>query len=209
MKRLNFCGGRRRLGSPNGPRLRLDTMFEFEEEETALAKYVVERPTFLFVRSKFRLIITNEVLIFTENTSNNKIRRRVPIEILSGMSKKLSTSSKSLVIHISGHADEFVYTSYRDDIIDLVKRLYAYKMKKNLPIFAPAETGLKDYCTTDTEAEQGLTRMPERSKALASENVYIEYSDDEKESDDTDYVSNFLKLSFIRICTRTNYLQIY
>lgn len=174
-----------------------------------MAKYVVERPAFLFVRTKFKLIITNELLIFTDNPSNSKVRRRIPIDILSGMSKKLSEKSKSLVIHISGHADEFVYTSHRDDIIDLVKRLYAYKMKKNLPIFAPAETGLKDYCTTEAEAEQGLTRMPERSKALASENVYIEYSDEDKESDDTDYVSSFLKTSFLRNCTRTNYLQNY
>ena len=118
--------------------------------------------------------ITNEEIIFMTTNENKEIRRRVPIKMVSGISKKIKKDSKSLVLHIRGGADEFFYTNDRDDIIDLIKRIYAYERKLNLPIFAPAESQLMDYCTNEEEAAKGMTRMPDRKLALEEENVYIE-----------------------------------
>lgn len=99
----------------------------------------------------------------------------------------MKTDSKSLLIHVQGGADEFFHTNDRADIIDLIKRLYASKMKKNLPIFNPTESGLGDYCTTEAEAHKGLTRMPPRSSALPEEKVLEEYST--LETEDSNNVS--------------------
>jgi hypothetical protein len=110
-----------------------------------LGTYSVETPAFLFIKSKFKLIITTENLLFTDGEDKKKIRRKVPIEMLSGISKKIKAGSRSLVFHIYKEADEFVRTDDRDEILDLVKRMYAYKVRKNLLIFAPAEKSLGDY----------------------------------------------------------------
>jgi len=97
------------------------------------------------MKNKYKFLITNEQLIFGDSENKKAIRRKIPIEILSGISKKNKKSSRSLVFHIYQQADEFFRTEDRDDILDLVKRLYAYRMKKNLLIFEPAEKSLGDY----------------------------------------------------------------
>jgi hypothetical protein len=133
-----------------------------------------------------------------KDNDTKEFRRKVPIEILAGISKKSKKESKSLVVHIYGNEDEFFYTDDRDDIIDLVKRLFWNKKHKNLPIFNPSDSKLGDYCTNKTESDKGLTRMPAKKHAIASENIYIEV--DESASDDTQDVSNFEILKF------TNYI---
>ena len=57
----------------------------------------------------------------------------------------------------------------------MLKRLYADKVKKNLPIFSPSQSDLDKYWTTEKEAEKGLTRMPKIETALESENIIIEH----------------------------------
>lgn len=141
------------------------------------------------MKDKYKFHITNDEILFAHPTEKNRIRRRVPIKVLAGMSKKLEEHSKSLVIHIYGQADEFFYTNDRDDIMDLIKRIYAYKMQKNLPIFAPSESKLNEYCTTDKEAKEGLTRMPHKSTALAAEAIILDYESTENDTDDSNYVS--------------------
>lgn len=93
----------------------------------------------------------------------------------------MKKNSKSLLIHIRGGADEFFYTNNRDEIMDLVKRIYAYSKKENLPVFAPAESKLVHYCTTQDEGEQGLTRMPSRKLALPDEGILEEGKETDSE----------------------------
>ena len=82
-------------------------------------------------------------------------------------------------------------TDNRDEIIDLIKRLYADKTKKNLPIFAPSSTGLDKFWTTKEEASKGLTRMPRRETALEEENIIVEQLEEPEEDlkEDEDVVS--------------------
>lgn len=128
-------------------------------------------------------MITFDELLFTVSADNNKIRRRLPIKMISGISKKLKEDSKSLVIHAYQEADEFFHTDDRDDIISILKKLYYQTCHKNLLVFSPAESSLGDYCTTEEEAKKGLTRMPKKSTALDSENLYIDSSSDTERED--------------------------
>lgn len=96
-------------------------------------------------RKKSKLSITNFELLFFKDIDGPDLRRKVSIKHLSGLSKKMKKKSKSLLIHIRGGADEFFYTSDRDDIMDLIKRLFAYSRKTNLPVFSPAESKLVYY----------------------------------------------------------------
>lgn len=139
-------------------------------------------------KSKFKFSITNFDIIFFKDKEGKEIRRKVPLKNLSGLSKKMKKGSKSLLIHIRGGADEFFYTSSRDEIMDLLKRLFAYSKKTNLPVFAPAESKLIYYCTSQEEGEQGLTRMPDKKFALTEENIL----EGPKESESTDTVIKVL-----------------
>mmetsp|Transcript_7127 Transcript_7127/g.6663 ORF Transcript_7127/g.6663 Transcript_7127/m.6663 type:complete len:424 (+) Transcript_7127:104-1375(+) len=96
---------------------------------------------------------------------------KYPSRMSLGFLNKNKKSSKSLLVHIRGEGDEFFYTKDRDDIMDLLKRLYAYLMKQNLPVFAPAKSKLIYYCTTQEEGERGLTRMPDKQYALPDEKI--------------------------------------
>ena len=93
-------------------------------------------------------------------------------------------------------------TDYRDEVIDLIKRLYKDKLKKNLPIFAPTLTNLGNFCTTQEEANKGLTRMPKRETALEEENIIQEQSADE-ESKEEDNVILFCLMSRILYLLKT------
>jgi hypothetical protein len=159
-----------------------------DEDDWVLACYTCEKPEFSIFHKKFKIMITNDFLFIMKDNGVKDFRRKVPIAILAGISKKAKKESLSLVVHIYGEADEFFYTEDRDDIIDLVKRLYWNKKRKNLPIFIPSNSKLGDYWTTLDESEKGLTRMPARKHAIATENIYIEV--DESVSDDTQDVSN-------------------
>lgn len=86
----------------------------------------------------------------------------------------MSAKSRSLVIHIKSESDEFFHTDSRNEILDLIKKLYADKLKKNLPIFSPSQSDLDKFWTTEKEAEKGFTRMPKIETALESENIVIE-----------------------------------
>ena len=113
-----------------------------------------------------------------KDSEGREVRRKVKISLLAGISRKENKSSKSLLIHIYGGADEFFYTKNRDEIIGQIKKLFFEVKKKNLPIFAPAKSSIDDYCTSQEEAEKGLTRMPDRKNAIESENIYKETEDD-------------------------------
>lgn len=141
------------------------------DDEIKLLERVIEKPGFLFLKSKQKIIVTDIRVILTTGSETDDIKRSISYEDLAGLSKKMAKDSKSLVIHVYGGADEFFHTNDREDIMNTIKRMYAYRMGINLPVFSPAEKSLKDYCTTEKEAAQGLTRMPDKSEALEEENL--------------------------------------
>lgn len=93
----------------------------------------------MIFKSKQKIIVTNTRVIFTTGSETDTVKRSFDFKEIAGISKKTAKESRSLVIHVFGTADEFFHTEKRDDIVDVIKRIYAEKMKLNLPVFSPAE----------------------------------------------------------------------
>lgn len=72
----------------------------------------------------------------------------------------------------------------KEVIVDMTKRVYSTLTKKNLPIFVSVKGKLDEYVTSASEAEEGVTRMPDRSLRLKSERLVHDSSSDESEDDD-------------------------
>ena len=56
----------------------------------------------------------------------------------------------------------------RDEIIKLVKQLFAKIKKYNLPIYGIQSTNLRDYTTTEKDAKRNVSRMPPANVSVAS-----------------------------------------
>lgn len=48
----------------------------------------------------------------------------------------------------------------RDEIIDLIKRLFLIEMKENCPIYHTTNKDLKEFTTTEKDAKKQISRMP-------------------------------------------------
>ena len=123
--------------------------------------------------------------IITDEFTDKEIRS-IAIGNLSGISK--STQSDYMVFHWERDFDEMLEVGRKDDIIDMTKRVYSTLTKKNLPIFEINEKKLDDYVTSQSDADEGISKMPDRSLRIKSERLVhdSESSEEEQEVSDGD-----------------------
>ena len=74
------------------------------------------------------------------------------------------------------------------EIVDLIKRIYANLMKKNLPIFGIPTKDLNSYTTREKDAYLEICRMPLRQFRMRDERVLedLDSSDDDEEGKELD-----------------------
>lgn len=154
------------------------------EEETNLVKTVGHKDFLLFFKVMYNIYVTDYRVIITDGFTDKEIRS-IAIGNLAGITK--SSISNYIVFHWERDFDEMLEVARKDDIIDMTKRVYSNLTKKNLPIFEIDENKLDSYVTSQSEADDGITRMPDRSTRLRSDRlVYDSSSSEEEEGEDQD-----------------------
>ena len=69
------------------------------------------------------------------NVKKDKVKRKINLEQLSGISKTMLGSKNEFTLHVANEYDYRFLTDRRTEIIDLIRYAYAEKLKNNLPIF--------------------------------------------------------------------------
>ena len=153
------------------------------EEETKLVKTVGHKDFLIFFKTMYNIYITDYRIIITDGFTDKEIRS-IAIGNLAGLTK--SSSSNCLVIHCERDFDEMLEVTRREDVIEMIKRVYTTLTRKNLPIFEINESKLDDFVTSQSDADEGITRMPDRSTRLKSERLVYDASSSEEDSDGQD-----------------------
>ena len=153
------------------------------EEETNLVKTVGHKDFLLFFKVMYNIYVTDYRVIITDGFTDKEIRS-IAIGNLAGITK--SSISNYIVFHWERDFDEMLEVARKDDIIDMTKRVYSNLTKKNLPIFEIDENKLDSYVTSQSEADDGITRMPDRSTRLRSDRLVYDSSSSEEEGEDQD-----------------------
>ena len=105
---------------------------------------------------------------------------------MKGLTKSTVHGATAFVLHVRQSYDELIYSNKQSEVIEVIKRLYAQKVKKNLAIFGVEGTDLWDFTTTEKNAIFGFSKMPLRKLRLKDERVYSDQSSssDEDEEDE-------------------------
>jgi tRNA A-37 threonylcarbamoyl transferase component Bud32 len=150
------------------------------EEETNLVKTVGHKDFLLFFKVMYNIYVTDYRVIITDGFTDKEIRS-IAIGNLAGITK--SCISNYIVFHCERDFDEMLEVTRKDDIIEMTKLVYSNLTKKNLAIFEVNENKLDDYVTTQSDVDNDITRMPDRSTRLRTERLVYDSSSSEEEGE--------------------------
>lgn len=115
-------------------------------------------------------------VITTENIYNikkDKIKRRIRIVNLSGLSKSNLGAKNEFTLHVKQDYDYRFITDRRSEIIELIKHRFAEKTFENLPIFGIEKSNLYDFTTLEKDFKKGISKYPPSHFRLACENLLV------------------------------------
>ena len=102
--------------------------------------------------------MTNKALY---NIHKNSIKRAIPIQEVGGLSKTIPPSkAQEFTIHVPQKYDYRFSSARRDQIVDLIKRVYIAIHKDNCPVFCITAKDLKDFTTTEKDMKKSISRFP-------------------------------------------------
>ena len=153
------------------------------EEETVLVEAVGHKDFLIFFKQMYNILVTDYRIIIADSSTNHE-QRSLAIGNLEGITR--SSCSDYIVIHSEREPDEMLEVTRKEVIIDMIKRVYTTLTKKNLPIFVSVKKKLDEYVTTQEEADEGLTRMPDRSNRDRSERLVHDSSSEESDEEGCD-----------------------
>lgn len=101
-----------------------------------------------------------------------KIKRRIPIHKIGGVSKTTVPGKNEFTIHVPTEYDyRFISERYkigyiliiifrREEIIEFLKFKFMEKMQTNLPIFGIQKTNLREFTTTEKDMKKLVSKFP-------------------------------------------------
>lgn len=117
------------------------------------------------------LVITSDNIY---NIHKKSIKRTINIRDINGISKTIAPSkcTTEFTIHVSGSYDYRFISVRRDQIVDILKRLFIVRHSKNLPMYGITGKDLKDFTTTEKDYKKGTSRRP-LDDLLISEDLMV------------------------------------
>jgi len=118
-----------------------------------------------------RTLVITDVNIY--NIHKKEIKRAIAIKDVSALIKCVppSKNTSEFTVQVQTSYDYRLISARRDEIMDLIKRLYIVKMNKNVPIFHVMSKDLEDYTTTEKDMKKGENRYPPREFRVESEDL--------------------------------------
>ena len=104
------------------------------------------------------LVITNQAVF---NIHKKEIKRQIQIKSISGLTKTVPPSkSLEFSIHVDADYDYRFSSQRREEIMDLIKRLYLIERAANCPIYHTTTKDLKEFTTTEKDFKKKISRVP-------------------------------------------------
>jgi len=77
-------------------------------------------------------------------------------------------------VHVPNTYDYRFVSEKREEIMDVIKKVYYNLKQSNCPVFHATSKDLKDYTTTEKDMKKGSSRFPPPSLRNASEDLFPE-----------------------------------
>ena len=68
----------------------------------------------------------------------------------------------------------------REEIMDVIKRVYHFQKKQNCPVYHATTSNLKDYTTTEKDMKKGSSRFPPPNLRNKSEDIFTNAQEEER-----------------------------
>lgn len=149
---------------------------EFDPEESVLFSSKISKVNDYGRVQSRSICITNKRVY---NLDKKKVKRAIGLSYITAMTKNNSEKNIEFVIHVSSESDyrfKCDKLKTRDEIFGVIKKNYANKTKKNLPIYGVTHEDLKDYHTVKADAKKQICRIPDEACRLKGEDVITDES---------------------------------
>ena len=107
------------------------------------------------------LVITNNALY---NIHKKSIKRVIEFKDIIGMTKTVPPSKnvQEFTVHVGGDTayDYRFITEKREEIMNIIKRVYHFNKKTNVPVYHTDSKDLRTYTTTEKDWKSGRTNFP-------------------------------------------------
>jgi hypothetical protein len=95
------------------------------------------------------------------NIHKKSIKRTIGIHEIGGLTKTIPPSkSLEFTVHVPAKYDYRFISNRRDQILDMIKRVFIIHHKKNCPVFCVTSKNLKDFTTTEKDMNKQVSRFP-------------------------------------------------
>ena len=147
--------------------LRVQDYIGFTQDATLMALIKGEKLFFadkikktnMFNWTQTRTFVVTEQAIY--NIHSKQIKRKILVKDIGGLSKTVPPSKAlEFVVHVPIAYDYRFTSTRRDDIIDLLKRLYIITHGKNMVMFGMTTKDLESFTTTENDMKKGFSRFP-------------------------------------------------
>jgi len=103
-------------------------------------------------------VITNRALY---NVHKKETKRKIYIKDFGGITKTVAPSkANEFTVHVPSAYDYRFSSARRDEIVDILKKLFLIETKQNCAIFHTQAKDLKDFTTTEKDMKKGVSRFP-------------------------------------------------
>ena len=119
------------------------------------------------------LVITNNALY---NIHKKSIKRVIEFKDVIGMTKTVppSKNTSEFTVHVGGDTayDYRFITERRDEIMNIIKRVYHVSKQQNVPVYHTDAKDLRTYTTTEKDWKSGRTNFPPPNLRAKEEDLF-------------------------------------
>jgi len=127
------------------------------------------------------LVITNTSIY---NFKKNEAKRKIDISKMIGLTKSISEGHGEFVMHSKNEYDYRMRSEARDQILDVIKRVYYSINNANLPIYGVKPKSLVEFTTSIKDMKKGISRIPLEMARLKNEDILQSNTPGTVEKDD-------------------------
>lgn len=114
-------------------------------------------------------VITNNGLY---NIHKKEIKRNILVKDIGGLTKTIPPSkAMEFTVHVPTAYDYRFSSPRREEIMDLLKRIYIIHHGKDVPVFTVTNKDLEDFTTTEKDMNKSVSRFPPANYRNESEDL--------------------------------------
>ena len=130
------------------------------------------KKTNMFEWTQERILVLTTVGLY--NIHKKEVKRKIMIEDIGGLTKTVPPSkAMEFTVHVPIKYDYRYSSQKREEIIELLKKLYIIVKEKNCPIFHTTKKDVKEFTTTESDMKKARTRFPAPELRYFGEDILV------------------------------------